>query len=469
MRAKIFRVLFCIFILTGAFLGGTVKEKETSETWMIITADGVRYETKDAHEAEKVELEEEKEAETPESEEKEETEAEDSEEESVPETEDAVVKGPDEGMNSFGLPLLEDTALLVTVEKRFSNSFSDNYVCVSAEYEYDSEGRLLRHLGDGIIDYNDREYEYDAEGNCIKESRFKVSGEEKILKTLKSWVDYHYGKDEAGRPMRTEREYDADGGLREERVYDSEENWLKRTAYRESGLPYLAFEYDPSGRQYWAVDYDDEGHVERQYRREYDEYGSVILYDTCDGEGNLILDDGDCDCGPDIFELYGRRYEYQFDEAGNVIMQTGFDENGNRTGYIENSYDERGKLIGEALYDAENTLREYEEYSYDEKGNLVWEYLYDDYEEPRRVGYEYDAAGHRTKMWIIYYDYGDVEGKGNSAEDTVYVIWEREYDDRGRLITYTDYSDKEWYNCTYTMISGSDEDYPYDRIEINVY
>lgn len=466
MRAKIFRVLFCISILTGAFLGSIVKEKETSETWMVITASGVRYETKEDSETEKTE-----------------TEAEDFTAEPIPETEDAVAEDamaeePDEGMNSFGLPLLQDTVLLVTLEKHFSNTFSENYEKISAEYEYDSQGHMLRYMEDSIGRFSDKEYEYDAAGNLLQETCYTVKRKEdgellrrqgSIVREIDYLVEYSYGTDESGQTIRTEREYDKNGRLREECVYDSEENWLKRTAYRESGLPYLAFEYDPSGRQYWAADYDDEGHVERQYRREYDEYGSVILYDTCDGEGNPILDDGDCDCGPDIFELYGRRYEYEFDEAGNVIMQTGFDENGNRTGYVENSYDERGNLIGEALYDAENTLREYEEYSYDEKGNLVWEYLYDDYEEPRKVGYEYDAAGHRTKMWIIYYDYGDVEGKGNPEEDTVYVIWEREYDDRGRLITYTDYSDKEWYNCSYRMISGSDEDYPYDRIRINVY
>lgn len=465
MRAKIFRVLFCIFILTGTFLGSIIKEKETSETRMIITADGVRYETKDAPETEKAEVEENGEAEV------EEPAAEPILKAENAGAEDTMAEEPDEGINSFGLPLLEDTALLVTVEKRFSNSFSDNYECVSAEYEYDREGRLLRHLGDGIIDYNDREYEYDAEGNCIKESRFKVSGKEKILKTLKSWVNYHYGKDEAGRPIRTEREYDKNGRLREERVYDSEENWLKRTVYRESGLPWFAFEYDPSGRQYWAADYDDEGHVERQYRGDYDEYGSVILYDTCDGEGNPILDDGDCDCGPDVFELYGRRYEYEFDEAGNLIMQTAFDENGKQTGHMENSYDERGNLIREALYDAENTLREYEEYSYDEKGNLEWEYsYYDDYEERGvKTGYEYDAAGRCIREGSrYYYDYKGEEGE-TLTEDPLYTIWEREYDDRGRLITYTDYSDKEWYNYSYKMIRGSDEDYPYDRIRINVY
>lgn len=49
------------------------------------------------------------------------------------------------------------------------------------------------------------------------------------------------------------------------------------------------------------------------------------------------------------------------------------------------------------------------------------------------------------------------------------MTWEREYDDRSRLMKYTDYLDKEWCHCNDTIISGSDEDYPYDRIEINVY
>lgn len=464
MRAKIFRVLFCIFILTGTFLGSIIKEKETSETRMIITASGVRYETKDAPETEKAEVEENGEAEV------EEPAAEPILKAENAGAEDTMAEEPDEGMDSLGLPLMEDTALLVTEEKRLSN----NYEFISAEYEYDSEGRLLRYLGDSIIDYNDREYEYDADGRCIKESHYKVSVREKTSesKLLKSWVEYSYGTDESGQTIRTQREYDKNGNIQEERVYDSEETLLKRTSYssKKAGQLSWAYEYDPKGGWEQSIDYDDEGRVERRYLTEYDDHGSVIFSGIYDGEGNET-DDGDCDCGPDIFSLYGRRYEYQFDEAGNLIMQTAFDENGKQTGHMENSYDERGNLIREALYDAENTLREYEEYSYDEKGNLEWEYsYYDDYEERGvKTGYEYDAAGRCIREGSrYYYDYKGEEGE-TLTEDPLYTIWEREYDDRGRLITYTDYSDKEWYNYSYKMICGSDEDYPYDRIRINVY
>lgn len=377
--------------------------------------------------------------------------------------------------NSFGLPMKEDTALLVTVKKHFSNSFSKNAEKISEEYEYDSQGRMLRYMEDGAGNLTDREYEYDGEGNLLKKTCYKVQmkdGEplrwqDGIVRKIEYLVKYSYGTDESGRRIRTEREYDGNGILQDEWVYDREETLLKRMTYSSGKAGQLLWEYEYNPEEGWmqSIDYDDEGNVERRYLTEYDDHGSVIFYGVYDGEGN-DTDDGDCDCGPDVFVLFGQRYEYEYDEAGNLILQTGFDENEKQTGHMENSYDEKGNLIKEALYDAENTLREYKEYSYDEKGNLEWEYSYYDYEEQGvKRGYEYDGAGHCIRVWTAYCDYEGKEEK-TPTEDSAYTRWEREYDAQGRMVKYTYVPNKEWYRYIYTPVGDLDEDYPYDRIKV---
>lgn len=365
--------------------------------------------------------------------------------------------------NAFGLPLMEDTALLVTLKERGEDH-------AFAEYEYDDEGRMLRHLGDYIAGYNDREYVYDAEGNCLRESRYYVSRENAALKSLKSWVDYSYGKDEAGQPVRTEREYYASGSLRSVCERDSEGERLKETTFRESGQLWSEYVYDASRRQLWLTDYDDEERVERRYRTDYDEQGSEIFYAWYDAEGNY--DDGDCDCGPEGFEFWGRRFEYQYDEAGNLILQTGFDEKGSRTGYIEKGYDEQGNLISEAVYDAKDTQMYYEKNAYDEKDNLIFHYYvyreeagYDSDGRGIKEGYAYDEAGRCVREWVRYCDEGEDEEE-IPPEDSVYVRREWEYDEQGRLIRYANHSDERTYDYIYTPVGGSDEDYPYDRINL---
>lgn len=80
--------------------------------------------------------------------------------------------------------------------------------------------------------------------------------------------------------------------------------------------------------------------------------------------------------------------------------------------------------------------------------------------------YEYDVSGHCVKLWTIYCD-DEEDEEGDLTVDSGYMIWEKEYDDRGRLIKAIYCQDKEWYNYIYTMVGDADDDYPYDRIKMS--
>lgn len=372
----------------------------------------------------------------------------------------------EEGRNTFGLPLMDATVLLVTANK--GHEYFE-------EYEYDKKGRMLRYMEGIAQSFESTEYWYDEAGNCMKKTRYEVHRKkedpEVVVQNQKEWSDYSYGYDEAGQPVQTEWEYYASGSLRSVCERDSEGERLKETTYRKSGQLWSERVYDASKRQLWLTEYDEKEQVERRYRTDYDEQGSVILNATYDGEGNEIGDEGDCDCGPEGFDFWGRRFAYEFDEDGNLIRQTGFDGQGNRTGYIEKSYDEHGNLISEAVYDGEDTQMYYEKNAYDEKDHLIFHYYvhrkesgYDSDGLGRKEGYEYDEAGRCIREWVRTCDEG--EDEEIPPEDSVYVRREWEYDEQGRLIRYVNHSDEKTYDYIYTPVGGSDEDYPYDRINL---
>ena len=93
MKEKILRILFCIFILAGTLLEGSLKEKEKNEI-LISTL------IKEVHETGNVIA----------------TVA-----EVITKAENVAVEESPEVKNSFGMPLMEGTELLVTVEIRRSN------------------------------------------------------------------------------------------------------------------------------------------------------------------------------------------------------------------------------------------------------------------------------------------------------------------------------------------------------------
>lgn len=65
----------------------------------------------------------------------------------------------EEGRNTFGLPLMDATVLLVT-ENKGQEHFE--------EYEYDKKGRMLRYMEGIAKNFDSTEYRYDELGNCLK-------------------------------------------------------------------------------------------------------------------------------------------------------------------------------------------------------------------------------------------------------------------------------------------------------------
>lgn len=408
MKAKILRILFCIVILIGTLLGNGMKEKRNTLSSPVI------QETC-------------------------ETDNEEMGERTITE-------------NASGLPLKEDTVLLVTVKRTAE--------WILEEYEYDAEGRMLRYLDCRYVGDENIEYEYDTDGNLILKTCYELHNDGTDSE-LKYWIEYSYGIDEAGEGIQTAWEYDKNGNLRSETVYDGEGERLKEITYREDGELWSIYEYDTSKRQLWLTDYDEEGNTEWQYRTDYDNRGNEILRAEYDAEGKIIPVRG-CACEPEEYIPYWR-FENSYDESGNLIRQNIYDIDDIQTGHMESTYDDDGHLLRAEEYDAENNLLYYSEYVYDEKGDKVSYFSVNEYGTDKvEYAYEYDSYGHCVKYSAVNYREDE---EGNLTKGHPYVIWERKYDADNRLIKYID-KDGEKYYYTYTAIGDLDEDYPYDKIKV---
>lgn len=348
----------------------------------------------------------------------------------------AVLENLPDIVKALGMPLMDDTALLVLVRK----CKSDDYKYIVDQYEYDREGRMLRHLAGYNTKY---EYEYDADGNLLSETCYDAD----VYKNweLSYWVEYSYMKDEVGRPIsRMERKYNADGSLSRESVYDSEDKLLKEKeiSYVENVL-HFEYEYDSSTHQAWKMQYvyDEQGNIAFRYRTEYDDAGNQTLYVVYDAEGNINVFEGyECDS-------YVRYYSYWS---------------------YENTYDDNGNLIQQVKYDYENNETERREYTYNENGDLASKFFSDEMVTREYVyEYEYNDDNNCIKKLETVYKYDDA---GNLIEYLTETnkIWEREYDEENRLIKFTNHQDssKRWYEYTYVTIGISDANYPYDKIKI---
>lgn len=409
MKAKIFRIIFCIAVVVGTLLGNGAKEKEEIILPSLIIPEMQELETVSDTAAQ----------------------------------ENIVVK------NALGLPLRDDTVLFVSCRKN---------MYPLEEYEFDSEGRKLRYLPSYGCDYI--EYAYDTDGNLVQEVRYELESNGCDAK-IKSWVEYSYEEDEAGEILQMGWEYYQDGTLHYETVHDSEGERQKEITYREDGQLWAVREYDSSKRQYWFTDYDEEGNIERQYRSDFDDKGNEILYVEYDAEGNISPVRG-CACDPEEVIPYWR-YENIYDESGNLLRQIVYDIDGVQTGYVENAYDENANLVEETEYDAKNAEIYHAECTYDQKGNLVERYSFsEEYQERNKTIYEYDGRGNCIERLVIKYTEDE---EGNIVEHSPWPIWQGEYDAENRLIRYID-GDGDRYSYKYKEI-GTLEEYPYDKIEVH--
>lgn len=363
-------------------------------------------------------------------------------------------------MNALNMPLMDGTVLVATVEKLYS----DFHKFIIEQYEYDSEGRMLRQFdreNDTLY-----EYEYNVNGNLFKKNCYKWGFSEENWE-LSYWVDYSYEENKAGILInRTERKYNADGSLSRESVYDSEDRLLKEIEYSKyvNDVLFTEYEYDNTENQSWRTFYDEQGNIESRYRRMYDDAGNETLYAEYDADGNINVFEG-YECDTYVYYYPYWTFENIYDEQGNIIRQVQYDEENKEIGYTEYVYDEFGNLIKKARYDDENNEVEFDEYTYDAEKNLVSEFSSDEWQ-IQKDEYEYNDAGNCTKLLVTQYEYDD-DGNLTTYGDSS-LVWERKYDEKNRVIRFQDYWDSPscWYEYTYSTFGISDEDYPYDKIKI---
>lgn len=374
-------------------------------------------------------------------------------------------------VNALGMPLLDDTALLITVSY---TRLSDRYHYIIDQYEYDREGRILRQLEQGVLGLENtlHEYTYDADGRVIRENVYCAGFQEKNWE-LDFWREYSYAKvGNDGGKNKTEREYEAGGNLLYEFVYDSEDRLLEKkeySEYRDYAL-YSEYEYDQEQQQDLWTYYDGQGEIESQTKKQYDDAGNEILYAEYDAEGKVLFVH-DCGCGTGKSEYYSyRRYENQYDDQGNLLKRITYDYENNEAARLENTYDGQGNLTRRQYEDYQDKFENYlDKYTYDTRGNLVWEYHSDEWDERGRVIlYSYDDQDNRVMMRSVREEY-DENGNG-TPERHDNVIWERTYDEQNRVVQYINYQNTDGsvrqYDYTYETIGIPEEQYPYEKITI---
>ena len=166
-----------------------------------------------------------------------------------------------ETFSASGMALRDDTALLVTV----TEYVSPTYNCVYEESEYDSEGRVLRHIeffhGDGRW-----EYEYDDDVNPTREICYETRDDE-----VKYWIEYRDVYDAAGNLIKRV-DYDYEGNIEDvfEYTYDESGNLLQymhnAVEYNASGV--IEYEYDSAGNMTKEITVPDNQWKEYEYDSE---------------------------------------------------------------------------------------------------------------------------------------------------------------------------------------------------------
>ena len=313
-----------------------------------------------------------------------------------------------ETVNSFKMPLMDDTALIMTIKKCF-DAYGSRSIFVKEEYEYDKEGRILRHINDSYSTSGGRrEYEYDAAGNLTRETCYELRDGE-----VRYWIEYRDAKDGAvDELLRIGSKYEGEGNLVSENVYNREGDLIRYILYREDRTAYAVIEYKGADCMLRQIDYDKQGNLVSRREFEYDAAGNQTLMADYDADGNIEVHESyDCDTYQ-VIHCYWP---------------------------TENEYDTAGNLIKSVDYDYEGNIESVTEYIYDEAGNLLQKidngYVYE---------YEYDSAGNMIKKIEV----PDLQWK------------EYEYDSENRVIKMTEYVHGkvyDWYEYEYKMIGGCQE------------
>lgn len=267
-----------------------------------------------------------------------------------------------ETFNALGMKLRDDTALLVKMRKYVSPTY--NYVC--EEYEYDKEGRVLRHMKYYSNTNGRWEYEYDSAGDLLRETRYELEDD-----AVKYWIEYRVETgDSVDELFRISSKYNGEGNLTSETVYNSEGNQVRTIYYWEDGTVSWVIEYvyDAAGNLIKRVDYDYEGNIVDELEYTYDEAGNLLQNIR---NGNITT-------------------ENEYNAAGNMFRSVDYDYEGNIEDEWEYTYDEDGHLL-KRIRNGSITM----EYEYDSAGNLTKE-IADPYTQWKK--YEYDSEGRIIKI-----------------------------------------------------------------------
>ncbi|MCH5263686.1 MAG: hypothetical protein J1F42_12290 [Lachnospiraceae bacterium] len=265
-------------------------------------------------------------------------------------------------VNALGMTLRDDTVLLVKVRKYASPTY--NYVC--EEYEYDREGRVLRHVKYFSVNNGRWEYEYDSAGNLIKETRYGLRDD-----AVWYWIEYRVeNSDSTDELLRIGSRYNGEGNLTSETIYSSEGSELRTTYYWEDGTVswVIAYVYDAAGNLVKRVAYDYEGNIEDEWEYTYDEAGHLLqkVYN-----GSITT-------------------ENEYNATGNMFRSVDYDYEGNIKDEWEYTYDEDGHLL-KRIHNGSIAM----EYEYDSAGNMAKE-ITDPYTQWKK--YEYDSENRIIKI-----------------------------------------------------------------------
>ena len=186
---------------------------------------------------------------------------------------------PDETLyREYTTQYQEDGSKIVSESQTMLQATEEPISSETFEYEYNSDGLLIRKTGFSNGEYQDEIlYEYDDNGNLLSQSEGNPgSGVTSLAKSY---------------------EYDESGNLTKETQYNSagEINQYWTYEYDENGKQTVKHNYNPAGEEMieavecqWQYEYDGEGRVVEEwqesvagghkyewYEYEYDEYGNV--------------------------------------------------------------------------------------------------------------------------------------------------------------------------------------------------
>lgn len=164
------------------------------------------------------------------------------------------------------------------------SSFDFDFIC---EYEYNSDGKLIKQLQynlDGTLDCWS-EYEYDGNGRSVKTTTYNSDG------TLRSWDEREFN--EIGNILKCTFYFD-DGRVATwyEYEYNDIGQPIQYALYypRNNGEVYIdnlaRYDYDSGGRQIRVTHYDDYGNVKSSEEYEYGENGRTKLT-RYNGDGSI--------------------------------------------------------------------------------------------------------------------------------------------------------------------------------------